>query len=72
MVVYLVAGAHAGIFMSRHINDPWQKDYLARFESEAFSTNRRWMHHGLYWLGLALGVLGLALAILKKAGLPLP
>src|SRR5215470_1219815 len=57
MIVYLVAGAHAGLFMSRHINDPWQQDYLLRFEAEAFSQKRRRMHHGLYWLGLALGVL---------------
>ena len=66
IVVYLVAGIHAGQFMSRQVNDPWQSDYLRRFESEAFSSRRRFMHHVLYWVGLALGLAGLLVAVGEK------
>ena len=66
IVIYLAAGIHAGLFMSHQVNDPWQADYLLKFESEAFAPSRRFMHHSLYWFGLALGLLGLAIAVLKK------
>lgn len=64
--IYLISGAHAGLFMSRYINDPWTTDILKDFESGAFSPTRRNMHHTLYWLGLALSLIGLILAILFK------
>lgn len=66
IAVYLGAGIHAGLFMSRHVNDPWQLDYLTRFESDAFSPNRRFMHHSLYWIGLVLGLVGLMVAVILK------
>jgi hypothetical protein len=65
IVIYIVAGIHAGLFMSRQINDPWQEDYLTKFEKEAFSPRRRFMHHSLYWLGLTALVIGLILAVVK-------
>ena len=55
ILVYLAAGIHAGLFMGRHVNDPRQGDFLKRFEQDAFSSGRRFMHHSLYWLGLAIG-----------------
>jgi hypothetical protein len=65
IAIYIVAGIHAGLFMSRQINDPWQENYLSRFEAEAFSPTRRFMHHSLYWFGLAALVIGLLVAVLK-------
>jgi hypothetical protein len=69
MMFYLPAGIHAGLFMSRHVNDPWQAGYLGTFESEAFPSTRRIMHHTLYWLGLAAGLVGLLVAELEKCGI---
>ena len=66
IAIYIVAGWHAAQFMSRQINEPWQENYLSKFESEAFSTRRRFMHHSLYWIGLASLVIGLLLAVLKS------
>jgi hypothetical protein len=66
IAIYSVAGIHAGLFMSRQINDPWQADYLSKFESEAFSPRRRFMHHSLYWFGLAVLVIGLVAGVLKS------
>src|SRR5262249_40164790 len=59
IAIFLVAGIHAANFMSRQVNNPWQSNYLQKFESEAFSWNRRFVHHSLYWAGLVLGLLGL-------------
>jgi hypothetical protein len=66
IAVYLLAGIHAGMFMSRHVNDPWQTSYLQKFESEAFSPCRRFIHHSLSWVGLVLGLLGLSVAVFVK------
>jgi hypothetical protein len=66
IVVYVVAGIHAGLFMGRHVNEPRQEDFLKRFEQDAFSRGRRIMHHWLYWLGLAIGVGCLALSAARK------
>src|SRR5829696_3831864 len=55
ILVYLAAGIHAGLFMGRHVNDPRQDGFLRLFEQDAFSRGRRFMHHSLYWLGLAIG-----------------
>jgi hypothetical protein len=66
ILVYLAAGIHAGLFMGRHVNDPRQDDFLKRFEQDAFSSGRRFMHHSLYWLGLAIGVGCLALSAARK------
>ena len=66
IIVYLTAGIHAGLFMAQHINDPWQDNYLRDIEIAVFSPLRRFMHHSLYWLGLASGLLGLIISILRK------
>jgi hypothetical protein len=66
ILVYLAAGIHAGLFMGRHVNDPRQVDFLKRFEQDAFSSGRRFMHHFLYWLGLAIGVGCLGLSAARK------
>jgi hypothetical protein len=64
--IYVFAGADAGLFIGRHINSPWQDDYLARFADEAFSPRRRFRHHTLYWIAVCFGLAGLALAFLAK------
>jgi len=66
ILIYLAAGIHAGMFMSRHVNDPRQETYLDSFERDAFSAKRRFMHHSLYWIGLAVGLLFLVLAVWFK------
>ena len=66
ILVYLAAGIHAGLFMGRHVNDPRQDDFLERFEQDAFSSGRIFMHHSLYWLGLAIGLGCLALSAARK------
>ena len=63
---YIPAGIHAAYFMSRHVNDPWQEDYLKKFETEAFTAERRRKHHSLYWRGLGAGAAGLAAALVAK------
>ena len=60
--VYVVSGIHAAWFIGTHINERWDTGYLEKFEAEAFRPSRRIMHHGLYWLGLAFGLGGLAAA----------
>ena len=47
VIIYIIAGMHAGHFMSAQINDPWQSGYLTKFEEAAFSPRRRFMHHSL-------------------------
>jgi hypothetical protein len=66
ITIYIIAGIHAGLFMSRQINDPWQSDYLSKFEEAAFSPRRRFMHHSLYWFGLAVLIIGLVAGVAKK------
>lgn len=64
--IYIAAGADAGYFMSRHVNDPWQANFLEEFEKDAFSKRRRFRHHTLYWAGLIAGLLGLFAALIEK------
>lgn len=66
IIVYLAAGIHAGLFMARYINDPWQDNYLHDVEAGVFCPRRRFMHHSLYWIGLAAGLLGLIVAVIRK------
>jgi hypothetical protein len=63
IVIYLASGINAGQFMARHVNDEWNARFLEEFKAEAFSPNRRFMHHTLYWIGLAVGLFGLAVAL---------
>jgi hypothetical protein len=66
VVIFLASGIHAALFMSRWVNDKWTVGFLERFEAEAFSRRRRRWHHTVYWLGLGIGLLGLALAMVVK------
>ena len=63
MGMYLIAGAHAGLFMGKHVNKAWDKDFLTKFEEAAFKPLRKFIHHWLYWLGLLSGLGGLVCAI---------
>jgi hypothetical protein len=65
--VFLASGIHAALFMSRWINDRWTNGFLERFESKAFLGRRRFMQHTVYWIGLAVGLLGLAIATGMRA-----
>jgi hypothetical protein len=65
--VCLFAGIHAGLFMSRHVNDPWREGYLSAFESGAFSKTRRFVHHGMYWAGLGFGLVSILAAAIQRA-----
>jgi len=67
IVVYLISGIHASFFMARLINDPWDGAFLSRHEKAAFSRNRRFMHHTLYFVGLVFGLAGLVLAYMTQA-----
>jgi hypothetical protein len=66
VAVYIVSGAHAGLFMGRFINEPWDENILAEFDERAFTDRRRFMHHTLYWIGLGVGILGVILAVVFK------
>ncbi len=57
--VYLLAGGHAAWFMGNNINTKWKPGFLDTFEAAAFHKYRRYIHHWLYWLGIAFGLLGL-------------
>ncbi len=73
MLIFLIAGCHAGLFMSRHVLQPWQSGYLLSFQSEAFSRQRKNMHHSLYWIGLFIGIVGIILSVfLKDSGSSIP
>jgi hypothetical protein len=60
--LYLIAGAHAGWFMGNHVNRAWGNDYLKDFARAAFPAKRKFIHHWLYWIGLAVALLGLLCA----------
>jgi len=62
VLLYLFAGGHAAWFMGTHINRRWSSDYLDEFEEAAFKPMRAFWHHWMYWAGLIVGLLGLALA----------
>ena len=64
--VFFVAGAHAAWFMGKYINIAWDESFLRRFEDDAFSRTRRILHHWLYWLGLVIGLGGLAIAAISS------
>jgi hypothetical protein len=60
--IFFVAGAHAAWFMGTHVNTAWDREFLHRFERNAFSRSRRILHHWMYWLGLLAGLGGLVIA----------
>lgn len=67
VIIYVLAGMHAGWFMGNHVNRQWADDYLREFQDEAFSPIRRFMHHWMYWAGLLVGAGGLSLAVWMKS-----
>jgi hypothetical protein len=61
IAVYFVAGVHASRSIANVINTSWTDDRgWAKFGNSAASPLRRFMHHYLYWIGLILGLLGIA------------
>ena len=64
IVIYLISGISAAWFMSDQINYAWSQSYLQKFEQKAFSFRRIFMHHYLYWIGLAFGLFGFIYAFL--------
>jgi len=66
ILIYLISGIHAGIFMGRYVNSPWAADFLKKVEMPLFSDFRRTMHHTLYWIGLSCGLVGSVLSIIGK------
>ena len=60
ILIYVVSGVHAGLFMGRFINHEWKgSSRLKELKEEAYSLRRRGFHHWLYWAGLVVGLLGL-------------
>jgi hypothetical protein len=61
ITLYCISGISASLFMSHYVNYPWDTAFLSRFEIDAFSRKRRFLHHTLYWVGIVVGLLGIAL-----------
>ena len=66
IVIYVLSGANAGLFMGRFINTQWTTGTLEEFNKVAYTRSRRRWHHTLYWVGVAIGVLFLSAAIAGK------
>ena len=64
--LYIVSGAHAGIFMGRHINTEWTSTAFSDGFGEAYTRGRRHWHHTMYWVGLSVGLLGILFALAAK------
>jgi type III secretory pathway component EscR len=63
IVVYFVAGIHASWTIASHINVDWNDDQKwASFGNKASSGWRRFVHHYLYWAGLAVAMGGMVSA----------
>jgi len=67
LVIYAISGVHAGWFMGKYIHRRWTKDFPSRGDLNYFlSRRRRIWHHYLYWLGILVGLMGLAIAGYKS------
>jgi hypothetical protein len=64
IAVFLFAGLNAMHFMTKHFLGRWNEGYLERFEAEAFSGRRMFLHHQMYWVGVTCGLTGLTAAFL--------
>lgn len=64
IAVFLFAGLNAMQFMTKHFLGRWYPGYLERFEAEAFSSKRMFLHHQMYWVGISFGLTGLTAAFL--------
>jgi hypothetical protein len=65
VVIFLMSGISAAWFMGSYVNTPWdeQDQHLSTLYAQAVSLPRRIVQHWLYWLGLLLGVAGIAAAL---------
>jgi hypothetical protein len=67
ILIYVVSGVHAGLFMGRFIDHEWKgSSRLKELKEEAYSLRRRGFHHWLYWAGLLVGTSGLIIALAEK------
>lgn len=64
LLLYFVAGAHAGWFMGETINMRWESDNLEEFNDRAFDPIRRFVHHWMYWAGVGVGLSGILFALI--------
>jgi hypothetical protein len=61
VAICFIAGVHASWTVASRINTKWESaDLWLNFGNSAGSWPRRLVHHYLYWLGLLLGLLGMA------------
>ena len=67
IAVFLFAGLNAMQFMTKHFLGRWDEGYLERFEAEAFSGRRMFLHHQMYWVGVSCGLIGLIAAFLVSS-----
>jgi hypothetical protein len=67
MVIYLISGISAGLFMGKCVNRRWDDSRLSELYIEAYSLQRRIFQHWLYWLGLASGIVGIVVGWLTRA-----
>jgi cytochrome b561 len=67
IVVFGLSGAHAGLFMGKFVNTKWNDQTQAEFDRVAYAASRRNWHHTLYWVGLGIGIVFLAAAIVCKS-----
>lgn len=68
ILAFIVSGVSAGLFMGAYINTEWDDVWLADFYEKALGERRKFMHHGLYWVGLAVGLIGLVVAAAERLG----
>jgi hypothetical protein len=66
IIVSIISGIHASLFMARFINRPWQENFLTEMEKHAFGGFRRFMDHVLYWVGIAIGLGSIGIAVTKE------
>ena len=66
MAIYALAGAHASWTVASFVNVRWDDDHAwVSFGHLATSPIRRFIHHYLYWIGLAVGLVGILFASTK-------
>ncbi len=67
VVIYFVAGVHASWTIASCVNVDWKTgDEWADLGKQASSIRRRFFHHYLYFVGLLLGLGGIAAAWLSR------
>jgi len=61
-----VSGVAASWFMGNRVNRSWDDKYEFDWERDATSLLRRSVQHYLYWFALAIGFIGLGIAVWRK------